>query len=132
MLIRAAIAVAMALSVIVVSDAWASCKKVTVPEIIGIAVFKHYRHDGGEVVDVLINNDVVRYYRTLGSKARVRKLQMDVSRQAGWVPRSVLSKRQVQCVSQRPAGEPKVPRLFDLFELFFDSLEPPYPLPRDE
>jgi hypothetical protein len=130
MLIRAAIAVAMALSVIVISDARASCKKITLPEIIGVAVFKHYRHDGGEVVDVLINNDVVRHYRTLGSKAKVRKLQIGKSRQAGWVPKSVLSKRQVQCVSQRPASEPKV-RLFELFDLFFDSIKPLYLLPRD-
>ncbi len=70
MLIRAAIAIAMALSVIAISDVWASCKKVELPEIIGVAVFKHYRHDGGEVVDVLVNNDVVRHYRTLGARLR--------------------------------------------------------------
>lgn len=131
MLTRTAIAIAMALSVIVVSDAWASCKGVELPEIMGVAVFKHYRHDGGEVVDVLINNDVVRYYRTLGSKAKIRKLQFGKSRRAGWVPKSVLSKRQVPCVLQRPASEPKAPRPFDLFELFFDSLKSPYLLPRD-
>ena len=131
MLIRAAIAIAMALGVIAVSDAWASCKKVELPEIIGVAVFKHYRHDGGEVVDVLVNNDVVRHYRTLGSTAKVRKLQIGRSRQAGWVPRSALSKRQVPCAVQRPASDPKAPRPFDLFELFFDSLKPAYPLPRD-
>jgi hypothetical protein len=99
MLIR--IAIAVALSVIVVSDAWTSCRRVKVPEIIGVAVFKHYVTDGGDVVDVVINNDVVRFYRTLGNKAKIRKLQVDKIRQAGWVPRDVLLRGSVRCVAYR-------------------------------
>jgi hypothetical protein len=105
MLIRPVIGVALILSVIAVSDVRASCRRVNVPEIIGVAVFKHYLTDGGEVVDVVINNDVVRYYRTLGSKAKVRKLQVDKLRQAGWVPKNVLLRRSVSCVAYRGSSE---------------------------
>jgi len=116
MLIRIAIAIAVALSVIATSDAWASCRRVKVPEIIGVAVFKHYQTDGGEVVDVVGNRDVVVFYGTLGSKAKVRKLQVDKIRQVGRVPRDVLLRRSVPCVAYRGASQtPGVP--FPLLDL---------------
>jgi hypothetical protein len=105
MSLRTATAMAVAWSIIVVSDLSASCRRVKVPEIIGVAVFKHYVTDGGEVVDVVINNDVVHLYRTLGSKAKVRKLQVDKVRQAGWVPRDILLKRPVPCVAYRDSSQ---------------------------
>jgi hypothetical protein len=130
MLMRIVAAIAVASNVILVSDAWASCRRVMLPEIIGVAVFKHYRHDGGQVVDVVINNDLVRHYRTVGSKAKVRKLQLGKARGAGWVPRSILSERQVPCVLPRPVREQQgaslqgAPLLFDMFQLLLDSFKP--------
>jgi hypothetical protein len=129
MLMRLVTVVAVILQVIWASGAAASCRRVTVPEIVGVAVFKHYRHDGGEVVDVVINNDVVLYYRGLGSKAKVRKLQLAKVRQAGWVPKSVLSQQRVPCVSRPAPGQPGeiaqgAPFLFDWFQLLFDRFKP--------
>jgi hypothetical protein len=73
-------------------------------------VFKHYRTDGGEVVDVVVNNDVVRHYRTVGSKARVRKLQVGKVGQGGWMPRNILSQRPVPCVAYSgPSQAPGMP-----------------------
>jgi hypothetical protein len=125
MLIRTATTIAVALNVIGASDAGASCRRVEVPDIIGIAVFKHYRHDGGEVVDVLLNNDVVRYHRTVGRKALVRKLQIGKRRKTGWVSRSVLSKRQVSCVAYQQPHEEGAPRVHlpDWLQLFLDRLK---------
>jgi hypothetical protein len=116
MLIRPVIVVAVALNIIATPDARASCRRVQVPEIIGVAVFKHYRADGGEVVDVVINKDVVRHYRTVGGKAKVRKLQVGKVRQAGWVPRGILLRRPVSCVAYRgPSQTPGTP--FPLLDL---------------
>jgi hypothetical protein len=130
MLIRIVAAMAVAINAIWASDAWASCRRVVLPEIVGVAVFKHYRHDGGQIVDVVSNNDLVRYYRTVGGKARVRRLQLDKMRQAGWVPKSILSERQVPCVLSRPvrqqqnASLQEAPPLFDLLQLFFEGFKP--------
>jgi hypothetical protein len=66
----------------------------------------------------------------VGSKAKVRKLQIDKVRQAGWVPKHVLSTRQVPCTFCRPVREQqgvspqRVPPLLDLFQLFLDSYKP--------
>lgn len=117
-------AIALALSVIGPSDAQASCRRVTLAYGAGVPVFKHYRHDGGQVVDVVIKDDVVRYYRGVGSKAKVRKLQFDKVRQAGWVSRDVLSERKVPCASYRPASERQATDLLDLFHLFLDGFKP--------
>jgi hypothetical protein len=124
MSVRKVIAISVALSVVWASDGWAACRRVILPEIVGVAVFKHYRHDGGEVVDVISNDDVVRYYMTVGSKAKVRKLQFGKVRQAGWVPRNILSQQRLPCVVRQPAGGQQAHSLFDLFQLFFDSFKP--------
>jgi hypothetical protein len=122
------IALVAVLSIAWASDALASCRHVTLPEIVGVAVFKHYRHDGGEVVDVLSNHDVVRYYRGLGSKVKVRRLVLGKVRRAGWVPKGILSQQRIPCVVPLPAREQQsvgvqgVP-LFDLFQLFLDSFK---------
>jgi hypothetical protein len=111
MSIQTIIAIAAASVVIWASEAWASCRRVAVPEIIGVAVFKHYRTDGGEVVDIVGNRDVVVLYGTLGSKAKVRKLQVDKVRLAGWVPRDVLMRRPVPCVANRGSTQDPGTRL---------------------
>ena len=118
MLIRLIIAIA--LSIVDFSAAAASCRRVNVPEIIGVAVFKHYVTDGGEVVDVVFNKDVVRYYRTLGSKAKVRKLQVGKVPRVGWVPRNILMSRSVSCVAYRGSSQPPSSSfpLLDLFKPF--------------
>jgi hypothetical protein len=129
MSIRIIVATAIVLRVVGASDALASCRNVMLPEIVGVAVFKHYRHDGGEVVDVLSNNDVVRYYRGLGSKAKVRRLVLGKVRQAGWVPKDILSQQRIPCVVPQPVREQQSVgvqglRLFNLFQLFLDNFKP--------
>jgi hypothetical protein len=117
-------AILLALSVIGVSDARASCRRVTLTYGVGVPVFKHYRQDGGQVVDVVIKDDVVRYYRGVGSKAKVRKLQFDKIRQVGWVSRDILSKWKVPCALYRPASGRRATYPFELFQLFLESFKP--------
>jgi hypothetical protein len=124
MFIRIIVATAVTLSVVGASDAWALCRRVTLTYGVGVPVFKHYRHDGGQVVDVVSNDDLVRYYRSVGSKAKVRKLQLDKVRQVGWVSRDVLSKWKVPCTLYRPTREQQATYLFDLFQRFLDGFKP--------
>jgi hypothetical protein len=105
MLMRIAVAIAVALNVIWASDVWASCRRVILPEGVGTPVFKHYVTDGGQAVDVVINNDLVRFYRAAGGKAKVRKLQIDKMRKAGWVPKEILSRQHVSCTMHRLGSE---------------------------
>jgi hypothetical protein len=129
MFTRIIAAIALALGVIGASDAWASCRQVALAYGVGVPVFKHYRQDGGQVVDVVIKDDVVRYYRSLGGKAKVRKLQLDKVRQVGWVSKDILSKWKVPCALYRPVSERRAAHLFDLFQLFLDSFKPFTPHP---
>jgi hypothetical protein len=124
MFTRIIAAILLALSVIGASDARASCRRVTLTYGVGVPVFKHYRQDGGQVVDVVIKDDVVRYYRGVGSKAKVRKLRFDKARRVGWVSKDILSKWKVPCALYQTASERQAANLFDLFQRFLDSFKP--------
>jgi hypothetical protein len=119
------IAIGVAASIFGVSGACGSCRRVAVPEIVGVAVFKHYHTDGGEVVDIVGNRDVVVLYGRLGSKAKVRKLQVGKLRLAGWVPRNVLLRRPVPCVANNGSTQdPGIPLPFPDLLKPLQSLNP--------